>query len=61
MFAFLDVSTAYFIAGLMYFIMPLIVWGSLRNIVEQHNADITLSNAPEGGALVQITFPALER
>lgn len=33
----------------------------VRNIVEQHNADITLSNAPEGGALVQITFPALER
>ena len=31
MFAFLDVSTAYFIAGLMYFIMPLTVWGSLRN------------------------------
>jgi signal transduction histidine kinase len=30
----------------------------VRNIVEQHNADITLSNAPEGGALVQITFPA---
>lgn len=33
----------------------------VRNIVEQHNADITLSNAPEGGALVQITFPARER
>ena len=30
----------------------------VRNIVEQHNADITLGNAPEGGALVQITFPA---
>ena len=29
----------------------------VRNIVEQHNADITLGNAPEGGALVQITFP----
>ena len=32
MFAFLDVSTAYFIAGLIYFIMPLIVWGKLRYI-----------------------------
>jgi len=30
MLRFLDVSTAYFIAGLMYFIMPLIVWDGLR-------------------------------
>lgn len=28
---FLDVGTAYFIAGLMYFVMPLLVWGSLRH------------------------------
>lgn len=39
MFSFLDVSTAYFIAGLMYFAMPLLVWGSLRKIKD---ASITL-------------------
>lgn len=36
----LDIKTAYFIAGMMYLLMPLVVWGGLYK--EKHNKSIVL-------------------